>query len=394
MNIMNFKRYRLLLLLLVAVLASGCVGSRMGVSWPSVGTIDLHGEESIAVAYNDRIAILSPSNGAAARLLNPVSGEVRLDQDNNPRTWALLGGEHENGQFYATPIWVDEETYLVADHNGFLLEVDAFVVSVNNRIALGDQVVADMLAVDGVLYIPLQNNGLMAMSIDGYQKLWTFTADSGVWAKPLLVGELIVFGSVDHFLYAVDRATGQLEWAVDLGGSVASTPLLANDRLYVGSFNKAFFEISLDGQILNQYETENWVWGKPAMDADGIVYIADLSGYVHALDTERGLDEVWSVQIAERGIRPGPLVYEYEDAGRVIVASRDGKVYWIDSRDGQLINAREVEGRPELLGNLLLLEPSESLDIDEPLIIVSSVDLGKLLIAFGVDGRQTWVYRL
>ena len=156
----------------------------------------------------------------------------------------------------------------------------------------------------------------------------------------------------------------------------------------MGSFNKSFFEISLDGHILNRYDTQNWVWGTPAIDDEGIVYVADLSGYVHALDTNSSLAERWSVQIAERGIRPGPLVYEQ----RVIVASRDGKVYWLDRRDGGLINDREIEGRPELLGNLLLLQPSETLDIDQPLVIVSSVNAGELLIAFEVDGRQTWVY--
>ena len=76
----------------------------------------------------------------------------------------------------------------------------------------------------------------------------------------------------------------------------------------------------------------------------------------------------------------------------MIVASRDGKVYWLDRRDGSLINAREIEGRPELLGDLLLLEPSETLNIDQPLILVSSADAGRLLIAFEVDGRQTWVH--
>ena len=165
-------------------------------------------------------------------------------------------------------------------------------------------------------------------------------------------------------------------------------PLLANDRLYVGSFNKSFYEISLDGVILSEYTTQNWVWGTPAIDENGIVYVADLSGYVHALDTSGGLRQRWSVQIAERGIRAGPLVF----GERVIVASRDGKVYWLDRYDGQLINAREIEDRPELLGDMMLLQPSETLKIDEPLLLVTSVHDARLLIAFGVDGRQTWVY--
>ena len=364
----------------------------MGVSWPSIGLIDLHGEQNIALAYNDQVAILSPSNGVPARLINPVTGEVRRDQENNPRSWVLLGGEYENAQFYGTPIRVDEETFLIADHNGRLLEVDSVTANVERNVPrdepFADQIVAGLLAVDGVLYIPFQNGGLTAMSLADYEVLWTYPTEGGIWAKPLLVDDMIVFPSLDHSLYAVDRESGEHQWSLDLGGSVASTPLLANGRLYVGSFNKSFFEISLDGQILNRYDTQNWVWGTPAIDGDGIVYVADLSGYVHALDTANHLAEQWSVQIAERGIRPGPLVYEH----RVIVASRDGKVYWLDRRDGGLINAREIEGRPELLGNLLLLQPGETVDIDQPLVIVSSVNTGELLIAFEVDGRQTWGY--
>jgi len=386
---MNLKRYRLPVCLLMAVfLLSACVGTRMGVSWPAISLIDLHGEQNIALAYNDQVAILSPSNGVPARLINPVTGEVRRDQDNNPRSWMLLGSEYENAQFYGTPIQIDEETFLIADHNSRLFEVDSVAANVERVIPAADQIVADLLAVDDVIYIPFQNGNLTAMSLTDYEVLWTYPTAGGIWAKPLLVNDMIVFPSLDHSLYAVDRESGEHQWSLDLGGSVASTPLLAEGRLYVGSFNKSFFEISLDGQILNRYDTQNWVWGTPAIDDEGIVYVADLSGYVHALDTNSSLAERWSVQIAERGIRPGPLVYEQ----RVIVASRDGKVYWLDRRDGGLINDREIEGRPELLGNLLLLQPSETLDIDQPLVIVSSVNAGELLIAFEVDGRQTWVY--
>lgn len=389
MNTINLKRCRLPVCLLMAVFfLSACVGTRMGVSWPAIGLIDLHGEQNIVLAYNDQAAILSPSNGVPARLINPVTGEVRRDQDNNPRSWILMGSEYENAQFYGTPIRIDEETFLIADHNSRLLEIDSVVANVKRAIPVADQIVADILAVDDVLYLPFQNGNLTAMSMTDYEVLWTYPTEGGIWAKPLLVDDMIVFPSLDHSLYAIDRESGEHRWSLDLGGSVASTPLLANGRLYVGSFNKSFFEISLDGQILNRYDTQNWVWGTPAIDEDGIVYTADLSGYVHALDTNSGLAERWSVQIAERGIRPGPLVYEQ----RVIVASRDGKVYWLDRRDGELINAREVEGRPELLGSLLLLMPDETLDIDQPLVIVSSVNTGELLIAFEVDGRQTWGY--
>lgn len=397
------KRSGLIALLLFSLFAfSACVGGRMGVSWPSIGLVELNGEQHISLAYNNDVVILTPSNGAPARLINPINGQVFRDSDNNPRSWILRGSDNGGAQFYAVPIRIDDESLLVADNNKRLLLVDSVLVEVMRTIALRDKVVANLLAIDGVLYVPYQNGGFSALSLEDYREIWHFpseetdfpseeaaiAAEAGIWARPLAVADMVVFPSVDHFLYAVDRETGQLRWSVDLGGSVASTPLLANDRLYVGSFNKSFFELSLDGVILNEYATQNWVWGTPAIDENGIIYLADLSGFVHALDSENGLRERWSKEIAERGIRAGPLLY----GDRVIVASRDGKVYWLDKRDGELINAREIDGRPELLGDMMLLEPSATLGIDEPLLLVTSVDEGRLLIAFGIDGRQSWVY--
>ena len=384
-------RYRLLIFAMLAIFTlSGCVGTRMGVSWPTVDVIELNGEQQLVVVYTDRIDIVSPQNGAQAPLINPATGEIRRDAENNARNWVLSGNDYDAAQFYTDPIYVDEETFLVADYNGRLLEIDTVTATVKGTITLTNQVLANILVADGILYIPLQSGGVTAMTMDDFEVLWSYhPSDEGVWAEPLLVNDMIVFTSLDHHMYAIDKS-GELQWKVDLEGAVSSTPLFANDRLYVGSFNKKFFEVSLSGDIINTYETQNWVWSTPALAEDGIIYVTDLSGYVHALDTTNDLSAVWSEQVATRGIRAGALVYE----DTVIVASRDGLVYWIDRHNGVILTQKEIEGNPELLSDLLLIEPSESLDIDKPLIIVSTVDTGKLLVAFEVDGlRQPWVYK-
>lgn len=389
MNLTNPKRYRLLFFALVSIVVlSGCVGTRMGTSWPSVGLIELDGEQQLVVSFNDQVEIISPDTGAPARLINPVTGEVRRTENNDPRTWVLRGADYDNAQFFGDPIPLEDDRFLVADYNYRLLEVDAVTTTVEDLTPVDDHILADILLDDGVLYIPFQNGGVTAMTLEDREVLWSYPTEEGVWVQPMRIDDQIIFPSLDHFLYSVDKDSGELLWTADLEGGVASRPLLANDRLYVGSFNKKFFEVSLDGEILNSYDTQNWVWGTPAIDDEGIVYLADFSGYVHALDTNDDLAVIWSVQAATRGIRSGPLVYD----DRVIVASRDGFVYWLDRRDGLTINDQEVVNRPELLGDLLLIEPSETLDIDEPLIIVSSVNTGELLIAFGIDGRQTWIH--
>src|SRR5690606_25576291 len=108
-------------------------------------------------------------------------------------------------------------------------------------------------------------------------------------------------------LYAVDAETGAQIWTADLDGAIASTPLLVDNRLFVGTFGRQIMEVSLDGTIVNEYDTDNWVWGTPVYD-NGIIYAADLSGSVYALSIEDGLTEVWKTRVSENGIRPSPLL--------------------------------------------------------------------------------------
>jgi hypothetical protein len=75
----------------------------------------------------------------------------------------------------------------------------------------------------------------------------------------------------------------------------------------------------------------------------------------------------------------------------VIVAGRDGRVDWLSRDEGVVVFQREVNA--EVLSDLLLIEPNESLTLPDDLVIVSTVENNRLLIAFTLnDGAQRWVY--
>lgn len=372
---------------------AGCVGSRMGTSWSAVGMATIDGKQNIVVSYNGDIAIVNPQNGTRINLINPATGEVRRQDNGDPRSWLINGGNYEGAQFYANPIAIDDETLLAPAYNMHFLEVDLVSADVNRSITgkLTGHVVDDILLENGIMYIPYQLGGITAMTLDDFETLWTYPTKEGVWATPLIVEDMLIFTSLDHFIYALNVESGELVWKIDLEGAVGSTPLYANDRLYVGTFAKKVYEIDLDGEILNSYDTQNWVWSTPALE-DNIIYVSDLSGYVHALDINNGLKALWSVDVATRGIRSAPLLYD----NYVVVASRDGHVYWLDKRNGTTVYDQEIEGNPEILSDLLLLEPSETLDIDSPLIVVSTVNTTELLVAFDVGESvpyKSWVYK-
>lgn len=384
-------RLWLLLALLVLVLV-GCVPPRIGVSWPDLGTVDVYNETKIAVVFNNQVELLEPANGAVVRLQN-AEGEVRFDQDGNPRLWRVDGANAENAQFYATPYQLDPETLLFPAYNNRLLTVDEITSDIisPSGIPVPGSIIAPITANDELFFIPLKTLGLAAVERDTEAIRWQMDTERtgvGVWASPLLTDDVLYVPAFDHYLHALDPATGESLWPepVDLEGGIVSTPLLYDDHLYVGSFSHKLYKLDLDGRIIGTYEAENWIWHTP-VERDGILYFADLSGFVHAVDAE-SMQEVWSRQVAERGIRPAPLVTdEY-----VIVASRDGILYWLLRGDGLVNVERELDGRPEILSDILFVPQDEEMGVPVDLVVVGTADLARLVYAFDLDGRALWTY--
>jgi len=248
--------------------------------------------------------------------------------------------------------------------------------------------VANLAADDSRIYIGLSNHDVVALDRSDFSVEWTLPTSHGVWSAPLLLDGVLYFTSLDHNLYAADTATGDVLWKLDLEGAALSTPVVANNRLYVGSFARKLFAVSLDGEILDEYQTVDWVWGSPTI-VDDVLYAADLGGTVYALDISGGMTELWKTDVAAKAIRPSPLVV----GSTVVVASSDMKIYWLSADSGLVNFSRQLES--PVFADLLLIEPSETLDIPQPLIVVSTMSAAEALVAFTLDqGERRWVYAL
>ena len=200
-------------------------------------------------------------------------------------------------------------------------------------------VLADLVRDGDTLYIAQVDGRLQARDLaDDFALRWQFEAGDDVWATPLLLREappcireegdlnilleqpLLILASLDHHLYALNPDTGAIIWRQDLGATVASPPTVCWQggqlRLFVGSFASRVHALNgVDGQILFEYRTENWVWGQPALDEAGRIYVADLRGNVYQLDLD--LNEIWKRKVAEEGIRAAPHLLE----NRLLVAA-------------------------------------------------------------------------
>lgn len=396
----SIPQYTLLsIAILLGLLVSSCVPIRLEASWPSLSIVQDTGD--ILLTYNDRIVLVEPETGDLVSLRN-ADGEVRLDEEGNPRVWEFTGTEGQPRQFYSSPLQLNDETLLIATYNNRLMyEVDLPTARIidSTEVNLPGQVLADLVQAEGTLYVGISERNLLALDSLNFEQLWQFETGQGVWSSPVIVDDTLYFASLDHHIYALDPDTGEQKWGLDLQGAAAGKPLYHEGHLYIGSFAGKIFDISENGEILAEYATDQWVWGAPAI-VDGVLYAADLGGTVYALEIRNGgFSELWRNKISDRGVRATPLVAdEY-----VIVGSRDHKAYWLERETGRVVqdegtvenvqNFRVRELAGEILSDMLLIEPGETVGIPEPYVIMSSVANQELLVAFKVsNGERMWTY--
>lgn len=386
-------RHRIVFAALILFLtASACVSRRDGVSWAD---LTLVGEDNyILVSYNKFMVLVDPANGAPVQLRDS-DGQIRTDAEGAARRWEISGDE-SGSQFFTTPVWLDDETLLVLNYEGSLAFASFPDACLANRAGacvdnfteseLPGRSMADIVVDNGHVFVALADHDLVAVDLDTLEQEWLFETDRGLWAAPVVVDDTVYFGSMDHRFYAVGAGSGDELWSLDLGGGLASAPLLyegsgeLDSRFYVASLGRKVYEVSMAGEILAEYQAENWVWSTPTL-YDEVLYITDMSGFVHALDINNELREVWKTDTESEGIRPSPLVTDEF----VIVASRDGTVFWLDRETGVEQFRQSVDA--EILSELILVERA-----DETLVVVSTVKKEKTLVAFTLGGAQRWTY--
>lgn len=382
---------------LLALTLAGCMG-QLGTGWP--GLTVLSDGKSVVYAYQDTLAIVDITDEGNPLPLRDSDGDRLLDNNGEALAWRVRGGDLENAQFFAAPLQLSDETLLVATQDGRLLSFNIATAqpesTAGQLIQERGNIVTDLVQTNSTVFIGLPRQ-LLALDIDTLEPRWTQATEHAVWSEPLIVDGVVYFVSLDHHMYAVDFESGELLWRQDIRAAAAGTPAFspATNQLYIGTFESRVLALDIDsGEIVNEYETDEWVWGGPVLveedDGSSMLYISDLDGMVYKLDPETLTEgeNGWKALVANGAIRTTPLVFdEY-----VVVGSRDQNVYWLNRETGEVEETRQLDG--EILSDILFF-PADSTDgLEQNLLVVSSLSNADALVAFVAEtGERIWTFR-
>lgn len=179
----------------------------------------------------------------------------------------------------------------------------------------------------------------------GPQPAWRTRLGGLVYASPAVADGVAYIGSSGGVFQAVNVADGSLQWTYSTGKPIHGSASVAGDAVYFVCDDGALHKLARpDGKpvwryLLGDAEVSripphpavfDWDFAAPQpLLADGVVYVGDGHGVLHAIDAQTG-ESRWRFASGGR-IRHGAAL-SGED---VVFGSADGKVYALARADGR-----------------------------------------------------------
>jgi outer membrane protein assembly factor BamB len=189
------------------------------------------------------------------------------------------------GPVMGSPAVVAGRTF-VAGCDSMLHVIDAATGKETGSVELGGQVGASIGAAGDRLFVGTMANQVHAVDWKKAELAWTFEAANRAqpfFSSAAVTDKLVLVGSRDRELHALDRQTGKPAWALATKGKVDSSPVVAGQRVYVGSMDGNLYVVDLTtGAERQRLELGRGIVASPAV-AEGCLVIGTTDGDLYCL---------------------------------------------------------------------------------------------------------------
>jgi outer membrane protein assembly factor BamB len=276
------------------------------------------------------------------------------------RVWALNGGKLIEFQ----PVLAAGRLF-VLKNDGRAMALSADTGRVRWRKRVGGLAASAPGAGGASVYFVANKAGYGGIAGAGPAKVVALNRRNGKvrWAKrlgapsetsPLVVQQRVFVGSQTGTVYALSAKTGRVLWRYQAGGPVKGALAYARGRLYMGDYGGSVTALrARNGSVAWRAGGYGEIYATPAV-AFGRVYVGSKSGSVYALSAGSGR-RLWSRPMggyvyaapavgAVKGMRPAVFIGSY--SGRfAALNARTGGIIWARSGYGKISGAASVIGR-------------------------------------------------
>ena len=226
--------------------------------------------------------------------------------------------------------------------------------------------------------------------------LWNFTTGGAVASSPSMADGRVYFGSQDKNVYSLDAGNGSFIWKFPTNSRIESSPAVSNGKVYIGpddgnvyclnaNDGSLIWKKSVGGYIEANFASLVRLKSSPTV-VGGRVYVGSLDKNVYCLNAVSG-DIIWTYKTLGY-ITSSPAVVD----GALYITSQEpdaGALYKLDASSGDLVWKKTLPYYVTLGGGT---DMHGSPVVADGMVIVSS-NMGAYYAINVATGEIEWTFR-
>jgi len=183
-------------------------------------------------------------------------------------------------------------------------------------------------------YFGSEDGAVHAVTSEG-TLLWSVEVGGKVATAPLVTEQTVVVGTLKGDVCALARADGEELWRVHVGGPVYASPRMGPSTILVGDDGGMLHNIAREGELLASYEFGGLVRA-PVAVAGAVVVAGDSAGTLARIDPST-MEATWTATL------PGPVAVEPIIIGDTIWCAAGKSLVGVRASDGEVLSRRIAE---------------------------------------------------
>ncbi len=157
----------------------------------------------------------------------------------------------------------------------------------------------------GILYVGNYGGKFLALNAKTGKKIWAFQTGGEIVTSAAADHKTVYFAA-DKTLYRLDGYSGKVKWKLDLGSNINTSPVLVNEKIYLGAKNGFLYCLNANsGERMWKYKANSSISGGPSIVKK---YIFFCTYSQHRENKEPGKNIVYGLrQKSEKGPGRWPM---------------------------------------------------------------------------------------
>jgi outer membrane protein assembly factor BamB len=244
----------------------------------------------------------------------------------------------ELGPIIASPVF-ENSTLYAPTITGRIFALNIFKKLIKYHVNIGSPIISSPILHQDMLIAAtfdswvkdttiLGKNLVVALDTKSGDQIWSFEIPGDVFSSPCALKDIIVLGSLDTRIYAIDMK-GNLKWTFETGDEIWSSPSFNGDKIFIGSDDGFLYSLDLDGSLEWKAKLNGKVRSSsPCLTSDGLIFIGTHAGGMYCLQQDDGVIK-WNKEISKPVLASCAVLKD-----RVFFASSDKKIYCLYCNNG------------------------------------------------------------